>query len=212
MFTTIGNQFKQPRGFLGKIVSAVMKQGNRPDYDKLIPELRIQPGDKIFEIGYGHGKGVHRLCSGFDCHVSGIDFSKLMYREAQKRNRKYIAEGKVELLYGNINDTTLPESRYDKAFCIHVVYFWDQLRQPFEKVHSLLKEGGTYYIVMAHPDFIRKMKFTKDGIFNKYTVEQISEELGNAGFTGISHITTFKGYIIKAHKPGTKHPATQSDF
>ena len=47
MLGFIGSQFKKPTGLLGKIVSRVMKKGNRPEYDKIIPELDIQQNDRI---------------------------------------------------------------------------------------------------------------------------------------------------------------------
>ena len=58
MLRFIGNQFRKPRGFFGKIVSKIMIKGNSHAYDKIIPELNIQQNDRILEIGYGHGIGV----------------------------------------------------------------------------------------------------------------------------------------------------------
>ena len=200
MLGFIGSQFKKPTGLLGKIVSRVMKKGNRPEYDKIIPELDIQQNDRILEIGYGHGLGVYRISSGFDCHVSGIDFSELMFKEASKRNKKYIDENKVELNFGDFLEYEIRPDHYDKVFCVNVIYFWDRLVEPFSKIRTGLKHGGVFCMFMANTDFIKKMKFTKDGIFNKYSIDHVVNELKAAGFETISYNAIHKGYIVKCKK------------
>jgi cyclopropane fatty-acyl-phospholipid synthase-like methyltransferase len=200
MLRIIGKQFKRPSGLLGKIISLVMLKGNSSDYDKMIPELDINTHDRILEIGYGHGLGVDRIASGFDCSVTGIDFSELMYRMACKRNRKHIENKSVALFYGDFLTTEALSHQFDKIFCIHVIYFWDHLDQPFSRINTLLRDGGLFCLFMAHPDFIRKMKFTKDGIFNKYSVEQVVAALQSTGFRDIQYIRNDKGYIIKGRK------------
>jgi ubiquinone/menaquinone biosynthesis C-methylase UbiE len=92
---SMGSQFRKPTGLPGKLISRLMIFGNRATYDKMISELEIKAYDRIFEIGYGHGLGVRKISSKFDCFVSGIDYSELMFNEATKRNRKYIENKKV---------------------------------------------------------------------------------------------------------------------
>lgn len=197
MFRSIGKQFKRPTGFLGKIVSRVMMKGNMPDYLKIIPELDIKQHDKVLEIGYGHGLGVHMILSKYDCSVTGIDFSELMFKQASKRNEKFIESGKLELKYGNLLESNIPPGQYDKIFCVHVIYFWDNLVEPFAKIKTALKEQGMFWIFMAKVDYIKKMKFTKDGIFNKYSIDQVVDALNKAGFKDVSYSPNSKGYIVK---------------
>jgi len=54
MLKTITNQFKRPYGFLGKIISMMMKKGNSKAIARIISELEINENDRLFEIGYGH--------------------------------------------------------------------------------------------------------------------------------------------------------------
>jgi cyclopropane fatty-acyl-phospholipid synthase-like methyltransferase len=200
MLRIIGNQFKKPTGLLGKIISKIMIKGNSPDYDKIIPELDIKQNDSILEIGYGHGLGVNRISSDYDCHITGIDFSELMFREATKRNKKNISNKKVELKLGDFLKFEIIPDQYDKVFCVNVIYFWDNLVEPFTKIKTGLKDNGVLCLFMAKVDFIKKMKFTKDGIFNKYSLDQVVDELKIAGFEKISYTAYNKGYIIKCKK------------
>jgi SAM-dependent methyltransferase len=173
--------------------------GNRATYDKMISELEIKAYDRIFEIGYGHGLGVRKISSKFDCFVSGIDYSELMFNEATKRNRKYIENKKVELYLGDFLNSELISNQYDKIFCINVIYFWDRLDKPFSKIIGGLKNGGAFCLYMAHSDNLKKTKYTQNDIFNKYTIDQVVDNLNLAGFRDIKYKYN-KGYLIKCRK------------
>jgi len=199
MLSNIGNQFRKPRGFLGRIISKLMIKGNSREYDKLIPILEIQPHDRLLEIGYGHGLGIDRILSKYDCHISGIDFSELMYRQANKRNRRHIDDNKATLHFGDFLNFELPVSTFDKIYFLNVIYFWNDLEIPFSRIRSALKSGGICCFSMAHRDDLNRMPFTKDGIFNKYTIEEVTGKLKLSGFNEIEYELD-GGYYIKCRK------------
>ena len=183
----IGMQFKKPNGFLGKVISNLMIIGNRSAYENMIKYLTIKSNDKIQEIGYGPGIGIGLISERYEsCEIFGVDFSQLMHKRASKRNSKFIKNNRVHLMYGDFIENELSTTGFDKIFCINVVYFWDDLQKPFEKVNSLLKDDGTFCLYMAGKDELNKAKFTKDG-------------LKSSGFHEIDH-NFRKGYFIKAKK------------
>jgi ubiquinone/menaquinone biosynthesis C-methylase UbiE len=200
VYRKIGMQFKKPTGVLGKIISDLMIIGNRPAYESLIKDLRINSNDKILEIGYGPGIGIDLISKRFEtCEIYGIDFSELMYRKATKRNKHVINKNQVHLFYGDFIDTEIGIVSFDKIFCINVVYFWNDLQKPFERVKSLLKDDGMFCFYMEKKDDLNKLKFTKDDIFNKYSIEQILVALESVGFKEVDYHFN-KGYYIKAKK------------
>jgi cyclopropane fatty-acyl-phospholipid synthase-like methyltransferase len=197
----IASQFKKPTGLFGIFSSNRMIKNNQKNYDRLIKDLDLQPHNKLLEIGYGPGIGLHIIaeqCA--TCTIEGIDFSKLMYKRASKYNQQYIDAGRMHLQHGDFLTTPVAQTDYDKIFCLNVVYFWNELRTPFKKVFSLLKNGGAFYIYMADKDTLIKLK-TPDTVFNKYSVEQVEEALKEAGFPVVEH-TKERGYYLKAKKPG----------
>ncbi len=193
----IASQFKKPTGLFGIVTSNLMARGNKVNYDLLIQNLNIKPGDKILEIGYGPGVGITLIADACDsCVIHGIDFSKLMYRRATERNRKHIDDKRVRLFFGDFLKDKIEDRNYDKVFCINVVYFWNDLQKPFEKVRSLLKKGGAFYFYMAHKDFLIQKK-SPDEIFNKYSIDEVTDALKQAGFNEMAHYFN-KGYYIQA--------------
>ena len=195
----IARQFKKPSVLFGKFASNIMVRNNQKNYDKLITDLDVKLHDKLLEIGYGPGIGIQmlaNLCS--TCTIHGIDFSKLMYKRATKYNKTFIDSGKVRLYYGDFLKTLVLDNEYDKVFCLNVIYFWDELKTPFEKVLSLLKKGGDFHIYMADKATLIKMK-APDTVFNKYSIEEVAQALKSAGFENVEHYSD-KGLYIKAKK------------
>lgn len=195
----IASQFKRPTGVIGILTSNLMIKGNDKNYDRLIRDLELQPDDKILEIGYGPGLGIHKLaeiCS--SCTIHGIDFSKLMYIRAGWYNKDYVKAGKVQLQYGDFLKVPVASNDYDKIFCLNVVYFWNELSVPFQKVFTILKNGGSFHMYMAGKSFLEKSK-APDSIFNKYSIDQVVEALKAAGFISVEY-SKENGYFIKAYK------------
>ena len=199
MLHKISSQFRKPDGWLGKIISKLMIKGNSREYDKMLRELDVKPGDRIFEIGYGPGIGIDQICSSFDCHVSGIDFSELMFKQASERNKIHVQKNKAKLFYGDFLDFEMPATGYDKIFCLNVIYFWDNLNIPFTKIRSLLKEVGWFCFTMAAKDHLDKAPFASDRVFNKYSIETVVAELQNGGFTDINYNFDWV-YFVKCRK------------
>lgn len=196
----IGMQFKKPGGIPGMIISELMIFGNRSAYENLLRDLVIQTNDKILEIGYGPGVGIGLVSTRTKSdEIYGIDYSELMYRRASKRNIRSIKNNRVHLMFGGFVETELNTTGFDKIFCVNVVYFWDDLQKPFKKVNSLLKDDGTFCIYMAGKDELNNAKYTRDDIFNKYTIDEILNALKSCGFNDVTY-NYKKGYYIKARK------------
>ncbi len=192
----IAGQFKKPTGFFGIFSSNIMIKGNTSKYEQMIKNLDVQPHDQLLEIGYGPGIGIKMIAQTFtSCTIHGIDFSRLMYNRAKKYNKQYIPD-KVQLQYGDFLKMRGNSNSYDKVFCLNVVYFWNELNEPFKKISSLLKNGGSFFIYMADKD---ALKTAPDSVFNKYSIDQVIESLKSAGFSQVENYFD-KGYYIKAKK------------
>lgn len=200
MFDKIAMQFRKPTGFFGSVVARIMVKGNRPIYETLLKYMNVETGDKLLEIGYGPGVGIGLIMERYNPGVIyGIDFSELMCAGAAVRNKKYIESGKVKLTFGDFITAEVKEKEFDKIYFTNVVYFWNSLKEPFEKLHLLLKNGGTVFFYMAGAEYLKNKKMTGTEIFNKYSIEGISEALKLAGFKDVEYFFE-KGYYIKAVK------------
>jgi ubiquinone/menaquinone biosynthesis C-methylase UbiE len=198
MPTALSKQLRKPSGFLGNLVAKMMEFRNRNSYKEIIGKLSPQKGEHILEIGYGPGQGIYQIATSFpECKISGIDFSELMYQKASERNKKFIENGTVQLQFGDVLTLEPGNDKFDKIFCVNVVYFWNDLNLAFTRIFNMLGEKGEFLIYMDHKDSLEKAKFLAD--FCKYPVEVVESELKNAGFTRVEHSFT-GGYFISAKK------------
>ena len=198
MPTLLAKQLRQPSGFFGNLVAKFMEFRTRASYKGIIGKLSPKKGEHILEIGYGPGLGIYHIATSFpDCKISGVDFSELMYQKASKRNKKFIDKGTVHLQYGDVLTLDMGNNKFDKIFCVNVIYFWNDLDQAFKRIFNMLGDKGEFLIYMDHMDTIEKAKFLAD--FCKYPVEVVERKLKNSGFTGIEYNLDF-GYYISAIK------------
>ena len=199
MLRQIATQLKKPSGFFGTIMSNLMIQRNRNAYKTLLKELKIQPTDRLLEIGFGPGWGIYTYAKQYETSTfHGIDFSQLMYQRASKKNKQFIDNKRVSLQFGDFIEVEISKPDFDKIYCLNVIYFWNNLSVPFQKIYSLLKNGGSFHIYMTGPEELRKNKFADD-IFNKYSIVQVVDAIKNAGFNEIDFFGE-KEYFIRAKK------------
>lgn len=200
MLKKIAKQFRQPAGLGGKIISAIMEKGNSVAYEKLLKKHYSFSGGKILEIGYGPGYGINLISENDEkSRIDGIDFSGLMYKKCFKRYKRLVDEGKLNLYLGDFLTYDFGENKYDRIFSVNVIYFWEELVNPFKKIHSLLKNDGVFCFYFSHKTDLDKLKFTKGEVFNKYDIETVTGKLKEAGFKNIKSRFDY-GYYVKAER------------
>lgn len=121
----------------------------------------------------------------------------MMFRKASIRNQKLIDEGTVNLRQGDFITTPIDPDKYDKVFCVNVIYFWSDLKRVFIKIHSMLRQNGLFCIFMISDKELINRKFAEE--FFKHPIGKVEDELKKAGFKSVTYKYD-KGYYIKAKK------------
>lgn len=144
----IARQSACPSGLLGRLIGFVMAKETAAVNEAAIERLRLEPSDRVLEVGFGHGVTIARAAAavsgGF---VAGIDPSGEMLRMASRRNRRAIHAGRVELRQAVAEAIPYPDQFFDKVLAVHTAYFWASLDRPFREMARVLRAGGLLVLV-----------------------------------------------------------------
>jgi SAM-dependent methyltransferase len=175
-------QFGRPSGVLGTLVGLVMarRSSNRERNRRMIDLLQIRDGDRVLEIGFGPGVAIE-MAARLAPHgkVVGIDHSKIMLRQASRRNAAAIAARRVELQLGSGEALPTFTEGFDKVMASNVHMF---LRDPVVALKGWLdvtRPGGR--IAITHQS---RMKGATDAD-SAQGAERIAVDLRAAGFTDV---------------------------
>ena len=148
MKSYLNSQFKLPSGACGALVGFAMANIYKQRLDWTVETLHVKKDDHILEVGFGPGVAIQQISAlatnGF---VAGVDLSRVMVRQAIRRNRKAIRDGRVEIQQGSVNNLPYGDDRFDKVFAINSFHHWPQPQEHnLKEIWRVLKPGGKIFI------------------------------------------------------------------
>lgn len=176
-------QFRQPSGWLGRLIGNRMAEGNVYDAQWTVSLLDIHPEHHILEIGFGPGVSPHlaaeKATQGF---VAGIDHSETMVRAARKRNLETIQARRMELKQGDVASLPYPDETFDKAFSLHSIYFWNKPVECLQELRRVLKSGGLLAITILPKDKWNELQQRETNLRTLYFGADLVAMFDAAGF------------------------------
>lgn len=178
------SQFGNPRGPLGSLAGFIMahRESNRARNAWTVDLLNVSSGDRVLEIGSGPGLSLAALAERTPGGlVVGVDRSRTMLAQAERRNRRAVSEGRVVLQEGDI-EHGIALSRwapFDRIALVNVVMFLKQPVDTLSRLRGLLREGGC--IAITHQP--RSPRATDQDA--QRAGEAHAELLRSAGFTAV---------------------------
>ena len=102
---------------------------------RIVEALGIRPGDRVLEIGCGHGVAATHVCERLDGgRYVGVDRSATMVAAASRRNAAHVATGRAAFMVAELERLNLADARFDLVFAVRVGLFD---REP-ERAHALV--------------------------------------------------------------------------
>jgi SAM-dependent methyltransferase len=109
-----------------------------------VETLELAPGDRVLEVGCGHGVAVTLACEA-GARVTALDRSPKMIAAAQKRNARF---RDLEFVCAPLDGADLGGARFDRVLAVHVPVFLrgDPARE-LDVVARSLAAGGRLHLV-----------------------------------------------------------------
>jgi ubiquinone/menaquinone biosynthesis C-methylase UbiE len=120
--------------------------------ERFVESMNIQPGDRVLEIGCGHGLAATLVCQRLRAgRFVAIDRSRKMVAAAAQRNKVYVEAGVASFLESTLERLDLGEERFDRIFAMRVRLFHDQPELACQLAQPWLKVDGRLFFEYDEP-------------------------------------------------------------
>lgn len=123
---------------------------------------RVQ-GKKVLDLGCGYGWHCKFAAEQGAIQVLGIDLSRKMIEEAEKRNM----EARIQYRICGIEEYEYPERAWDCVVSNLALHYVENIEGIFQKVHRTLTPEGVFIFNIEHPVFTAGIGqdwiYTKEG-------------------------------------------------
>jgi ubiquinone/menaquinone biosynthesis C-methylase UbiE len=119
---------------------------------RFVEAMQVQPGDRVLEIGCGHGVAATLVCGGL---IGGsylaVDRSQKMIAAAAGRNARFVQAGVARFMLGTLESLDLGNERFDKVFAMRVRLFVEQPDRAHALAARWLAPGGRIFVEYDAP-------------------------------------------------------------
>ncbi len=182
----IATQAARPTGLFGGVLGRIMffetARTNREAVDLLAPE----DGDAILEVGYGHGRTLREIARRASVRLAGVDRSEAMRRQAAARNRTLVRSGRLDLRQGDVASLPFANDSFDRALCVHTLYFWPDLEAPLSELARVLVPEGVLVLGYRDKRDIQSFDRYPPPTYLFRSSEEIEAGLSSTGFGKLS--------------------------
>lgn len=192
----IARQSGQPSGILGKVIGWIMERETAAQNDAAVAALAINPGDRILEIGFGHGRTLARLIAAAPSGcVAGLDHSSEMFETARRRCAPLLRSGRLELHLGSSQAMPYPDAHFDKVLAVHTIYFWHNPTEHLREIHRVMKSSGVCVLGFRPKEDPHASSFPET-VYAFRSREVVRDLLFDVGFANIDLSEPLPGLVL----------------
>lgn len=180
----IARHSAHPRGLFGHLVAHGMARDTARVNRRVIDLLEPKPGERVLELGCGHGRTLRRVAAAVapGGSVVGVDPSDVMLTVAKCHLRRQIAAGAARVVRGSSDGIPEADGSFDRLYSVHTLYFWPALARGLREAHRVLRCGGELLLAFYSSDDARWADHVPSSIYQKRSRAEVCAALPDAGF------------------------------
>ncbi|MBZ0266008.1 class I SAM-dependent methyltransferase [bacterium] len=152
MNKSITSQFGHPRGVLGSLAGMLMAKRNHERTQFVIDQMAVTEGDTVLEVGFGPGLGIQKLfVREPNLSITGLELSKVMLRQASRRNRAQIIAGNLDLQIGDGCEMPFKDATFDLVYSVNTLHHVASLEKFAAEINRILRPNGMAVLAHQHP-------------------------------------------------------------
>lgn len=119
---------------------------------RIVEALDLRPGDRVLEVGCGHGVAATLICERLDGgRLTAIDRSAKMIAAARRRNARFVEAGTADFIVAALEQVDLGDRVFDKVLAVRVRLFHLDPERARALLHPWLAPGATIHSVYDGP-------------------------------------------------------------
>lgn len=184
--TAASRQFMKPSGLFGRhVMTRLFEIGNAKLLKFMVSFGTHDERGHILDIGFGPGNLFEALMA-MTPHgrVYGIDFSPDMVEGAERRYRRSIDAGRLEVKCASIENIPYGEGHFDAVYTANTIYFWPDPERNLLEVKRVLKKNGTLIIGFRTREQMSRLPLNLS-LFREFSGEDIQSMMQRAGFNRV---------------------------
>ena len=161
-----------------------------PMYEVIVNEIQKLPAGKVLDVGCGNGN-LFKLLPDEKYELFGVDFSENMIAEA-KRN----CGQKATFSVADAENLPFDSATFDIIVCNASFHHYVHPNAVLKEMHRVLKDGGRVLIgdpyrhALVRPVMNVVIKFSKDGDYHIYGLDEMKKLFAKNGLVPISSVRT----------------------
>ncbi|MFO8175831.1 MAG: class I SAM-dependent methyltransferase [Longimicrobiales bacterium] len=181
------SQLREPTGLTGRLMMGTLfDRASRSINELTLDRLELERWHSVLEVGFGGGAALQcaaeRAKKG---RVVGVDLSPVMVHRAQRKCRKLLRQGRVELYEGDVHELPFEGGTFHRAFSVNTIYFCAEAAPALREIRRVLKNDGRVVLAMRSPEALASFQFPED-LLIPYSPEDVARSLEEAGFRDVN--------------------------
>ena len=197
-------QLAEPHGWPAPLVGMALNRLNRPLIAGCVEALRLRPGERAADVGFGGGRSLRLLLDavGPGGQVAGIEPSSAMLRYARRRYPSHLERAGLRILEGTAGELPLRDGTQDGVMSVNTVYFWRDVDAGLREIRRVLSEGGRLALGMSDRHEQQRLGFAREG-YLVISPEELAERVDGTGFGEVRlgrRTSGRRGAVIRARR------------